>query len=585
MLKFVDKEGDKGYNLMEKRRIFMKNVMKVKDFPYKRYEADSLKKAFEEFKNIATSADNAKDIADAYRKFIDEAEDYMTMASLAYTRYTLNTHDEFYLGEQDYYDEVGPVLGMLFTDAGKLLLDSPYRDELSKMFPETLFMNLECDRKAHSEAAVADEQEENSIVTEYSQLMSQIGVDWNGEKKPISYVRGFMEDGDREVRRKACEAIGLALQGEREKLDDIYDRLVKVRTRIARKMGYKNFVELGYYRMGRIDYNEEMVKTFRKNVLTDLVPVVCKLKEKIAKNLGIDKFMFYDNDVIDGGDPRPYPDAEGILKAAQEMYHEMEPSIGEFMDRMLAAEAFDTLARDGKWGGGYATTFPNYKQPFILANFNGSSGDVDVVTHEFGHTVAMDYSMRIGDNTVGIGSSETAETHSMSMEFLSWPYMDKFFKDPALYEYKHLASSLSFIPYGVIVDEFQHIVYENPDMTPAERDKAYLELEKKYRPYLSYEGIPYLELGTRWQYQMHIYESPFYYIDYCLAQVVALEFLVLSRKDYKKALETYIAHAKRGGTHAFRTLVELTGLKSPFAEGALKEVAEECTKILDELHK
>lgn len=573
------------YNSNKKQEITMEKIMKVKDFPYERADAELVKKAAADFQETAKNATCAKDVADAYRKLIEEAEKYYTMSSLAYTRYTLNTHDEFYLGEQGYYDEINPVLSVLLTDAGNTLLDSPYRSELEKMFPETLFMNLECSRKATSEKTIAEEQEENAIVTEYSQLMSQIPVEWNGEKKTISYVRGFMEDGDREVRRKAAEAIGLALQNEKEKLDGIYDRLVKVRTKIAQKMGYKNYVELGYYRMGRIDYDEGMVKTFRNNVLSDIVPVVCKLKEQIKANLGIDKFMFYDNDVIDGGDPRPYPDAEGILKAAQEMYHEMDPDIGEFMDRMLAAEAFDTLARDGKWGGGYATTFETFKQPFILANFNGSSGDIDVVTHEFGHTIAMDYALRSDDHTVGIGSSETAETHSMSMEFLSWPYMDKFFKDPALYEYKHLASSLSFIPYGVIVDEFQHIVYENPDMTPQERDEAYLVLEKKYRPYLSFEGIPYLELGTRWQYQMHIYESPFYYIDYCLAQVVALEFLVLSRQDYKKALDTYLAHAKRGGKFAFRKLVELTGLRSPFEEGSLKEIADECIKILDELKK
>ena len=561
----------------------MSEIVKCKDLPYKRYEIENLKAAAEEFKRSAANASGAKAVEAAYRKYLAEEEKYYTFASLAYTRYTLNTKDEFYIGEQNYYDEIGPVAASTSTEIGNIILDSPFRAELEKLFPETFFKNLECARRAHNEKTVAGEQEENAIVTEYSMLMSTIEVSWRGEKKPLSFVRGFMDDGDREVRREACCAIGRALGEHKAELDDIYDRLVKVRTRIARDMGYKSFVEVGYNRMGRIDYDEEMVKAFRKNVLTDIVPVVAKLKAQIAANLGITDFRFYDDGATDCGDPKPYPDAEGILLAAKEMYHEMSEFTGKFYDKMLATEAFDTTARDGKWGGGYATTFENYKQAFILANFNGSSGDVDVVTHEFGHTIAFDFAMNREDRSVGIGSNETAETHSMSMEFLAWKFMDKFFRNPDEYKYKHLFDALSFIPYGVIVDEFQHIVYENPDMTPSERDAAYLELEKKYRPYLSFDGIPYLEEGTRWQYQMHIYETPFYYIDYCLAQVVALEFLELSEKNYDEALKRYLEHCKRGGLYPFGKLVTLAGLRSPFEDGALAEVASSVEKILASL--
>lgn len=563
----------------------MQNIIKVKDLPYERYDVKNLEKAVETFESVAATAKNAQQVYDSYQLIIEEKERFETASSLCYTRYTLNTRDEFYLKEQEYYDELGPVAVNLVNRTSDVLLKSRFRDELEEMFPVTFFKNLECDTKSHSKDTVTDEQEENALVTEYSQLMSQIAVDWNGEKKPISYVRGFMENSDRNVRESACEAIGKALEANSNQLDDIYDRLVKVRHRIAKKLGYDNFVQLGYYRMGRIDYDEEDVKRFRKNVLDDIVPVVKELKRKIAKELGIVDFKFYDDFVIDREMPRPFVRGNEILVAAQQMYHEMNKDIGAFMDRMLAAEAFDVESRDGKWGGGYATSFDTFKQPFILANFNGSSGDVDVVTHEFGHAFAFDYYLRRKDHSVSIGSSETAETHSMSMEFLCWRFMNKFFKSPDDYKYKHLTDALSFIPYGVIVDEFQHIVYENPDMTPEQRNSVYLELENKYRPYLSYEGIPYLDKGTRWQFQMHIYEMPFYYIDYCLAQVIALEFLVLSRKDYDKALSTYVEHVKRGGMYPFNTLVKMAGLNSPFGKGALREIATESEKILTEVHK
>ncbi len=557
---------------------------KVNELPYVRFDVKVMEKAIADFKEAEKNATSVDDVMNAREKWLDVVEDYATNASMSYARYSVNTRDEFYKGEQEYYDEVGPILGEYMTDYAKLMWDSRFRSELEKRLPETFYPMVECQMKSFSPEIIPDLQEENALTTKYGQLMSQLTTEWRGEQKNIAYIRGFLEDKDREVRKEAANAIGHALSTVSDELDKIYDDMVHVRDRMAKKLGYKDFIELGYYRMGRIDYNRDMVAVFRDNVRDSLVPVVSGLKRNVADALGIDKMKFYDNDVIEGdGNPRPYPDEQGILNAAQEMYHQMHPEIGEFMDSMREADAFDVRARDGKVGGGYCTTFDKFKQPFILANFNGSSGDVDVMTHEFGHAFAMNYAFYSEDREAGIGSSETAETHSMSMEFFSWKYMDKFFGDVDRYRYTHLTGALTFIPYGVIVDEFQHIVYGNPDLSPSERNKAYLELEKKYRPYLDYDGIEYLEKGTRWQFQGHIYESPFYYIDYCLAQVVALEFLAESEKDYDDALNRYMAHCKRGGQYAFNKLVVLAGLKSPFEDGALDEVAKVSVDILNKV--
>lgn len=561
-------------------------IIKCKALPYKRFELNLIEKALEDFKSAANSAKTADDILLAREKFLAVLEEYSTEDSLANTRYTLNSYDEFYRAEKEYYDNISPTVQGYVNEYCKVLLESPFRAELEKALPKTLFKYYECSIKSHSKEIEEDEREENALVTEYSDLMSKLTTEFRGEKRTVSYIRGFLEDSDGEVRKQAAFAIGNALNSVSEKLDGIYDKLVKVRTRMARKLGYKNFVELGYLRMDRIDYDEEMVKRFRENVASDIVPVVTEIKNHVKNKLNLDKIYFYDNDVTENPvAPVPCVQGSDILESARSMYREMSELTGETMDQMLVAEAFDTEARDGKWGGGYCTSFEKFKQPFILANFNGSSGDIDVVTHEFGHALAEKLSFVYGDKEVGIGSMETAETHSMSMEFFAWKYMDKFFKRPNEYKLKHLEGCLTFIPYGVIVDEFQHIVYENPDMTPQERNKAYMELEKKYRPYMTYEGIPYLENGTRWQFQMHIYESPFYYIDYCLAQVVALEFLEDSQKDYDNALNRYFEHLKRGGMYPFSELVSLAGLKSPFEKGALKEVAKSSLKICESLQK
>lgn len=473
--------------------------MKVSELPYRRVTLEEVSAAMDDIIARIKNASNADEILAAREDYLKIYLEYSTNYSLAYMRYTINTADEFYVAENDYYDEVGPKIQNYMVAYACALLDSPFRAELEEKLSPVLFKSLEVQRKTMSPEIVPDLIEENKLVSEYSKLMAGMEFEFRGEKLPRAALMGYAKSDDRETRSEAYEVLGRTLEQHSEQLDDIYDRMVHVRDRMAKKMGYKNFVELGYCRMGRLCYNEEDVKVFRENVLSDITPVVARLRTENAKRMGIDKFMLYDNDVIvPGGDPRPFGKDE-IFAAAKEMYHAMGSETGAFIDLMLENEAFDVDSRKNKWGGGYCTEFAKYKQPFILANFNGTAGDVDVVTHEAGHALNA---FLIADNRfaleLGCGGMETAETHSMSMEFFAWPYMDKFFGENAgKYRYMHALDALSFIPYGTIVDAFQHIVYENPDMTPAERDAAWLELEHKFRPHISLDGMPYLEKGTR----------------------------------------------------------------------------------------
>ena len=207
------------------------------------------------------------------------------------------------------------------------------------------------------------------------------------------------------------------------------------------------------------------------------------------------------------------------------------------------------------------------------------------MTHEAGHAFNA---FLIADNKfaleIGCGGMETAETHSMSMEFFAWKYIKNFFGENATkYKFMHALGALSFIPYGTIVDYFQHIVYENPEMTPAERNETWKKLCAEFLPHINLEGVPFLEDGRRWQYQMHIYESPFYYIDYCLAQTAAFGFLLASLEDYDDAFARYIRLMKQGGEQYYDLLLEEAKIPSPFKEGALKELAEKVEKMLSEI--
>lgn len=560
--------------------------MTVNEIPYKRYTAEQIAEQTDAIIKRIEGAESAEDLNKAREEYNRISDEAGTACSLANCRFTLNTKDEFYNAEMDYYDNAMPLFSKIDKEYRKAMLDSPLAAEAEKIINPRVFKGFEISLKTFSPDVIEDLQQENALVTRYSKFMGELLFDFESKKMPLSVLRGKLEDDSRDVRRKAAEAIGKTMEANVDTFDEIFDSLVKVRTRIARKLGYKNFVELGYYRMDRVDYDEKMVADFRKSVETDIVPVVAELKERIRSRLGIDKIMYYDDAVsVTGEMPRPIIGSKEIFDNAQKMYDDMSPEIGNFMRRMIDAQAFDVEAREGKWGGGYCTTFPKYKQPFILANFNGTSGDIDVITHEFGHALAADYMFKFSEPDLPVGM-ETHECHSMSMEFLCNKYMEAFFgKNADKYRYKHIVDAISFIPYGVIVDEFQHIVYENPDLTPAERKAEYLKLEKKYRPYLSFDGIPYLELGTRWQYQMHIYESPFYYIDYCLAQCVALGFLVLSRENFDGALEKYLDFVKNTGKVSFEKLVEGAGMKTPFSKDALKEIADKTLEIISKLEE
>ena len=560
--------------------------MKVSELPYKRVSLEEVASVMEDVIPRIKNAKSVDEILKAREDYLKLAVEYYTATALAYMRYSINTADEFYVAENDYYDEVGPAVNNYNVEYASALLDSPFRAQLEKELSPVLFKSMEVQRKSMSRDIVPDMVEENRLVSEYYKLMAGMEFEFRGEKLPRAMLMKYAKSDDRDTRRECYEVLGRGLERHKAQLDDIFDRMVHVRDRMAKKMGYKNFVELGYYRMGRLCYDQDSVKTFRENVLNDVAPVVARLRSENAKRLGISDYKLYDNDVIiPGGDPVPVGGKENIFAAAKEMYHSMGEETGAFIDMMLENEAFDVDARKNKWGGGYCTEFQKYKQPFILSNFNGTSADVDVMTHEAGHALNA---YLIADNRfaieLGCGGMETAETHSMSMEFFAWPYMDKFFgEDADKYRYMHALDSFSFIPYGTIVDAFQHIVYENPDMTPDERDAAWLELERKFRPHISMEGIPYLEKGTRWQYQMHIYESPFYYIDYCLAQTAAFNFLLASLENYDDAFARYLKLSRQGGEKVWTDLLEEAGFASPFAPGALKTLAENVEKVLEKI--
>lgn len=554
--------------------------MKFKDIPYERIDMEEVKKGFEALMKEQKEAKSGQEQFEIHKKAYALRDKVLTQMTICEIRHTGNTVDEFYENENNYYDEKKPEFDDLTLQYSKTLLESPFRDYLEEKIGKVAFKNIELMAKSLDEKLIPLMQEENNLVSTYHKLIASAKIMFNGEELNISMLRKYLTDSDRNIRKEAWSKLSGFFQEKSGELDDIYDKMVKNRTAQAKLMGYSNYVELGYCRMNRNSYDKDMVKNFRDQVKKVFVPLATKVHEARREALGLDSLKFYDNEMyFNNGNPAPIGTPEEILSWGKEMYDDLSPETKEFFDYMYENELFDVLGRKNKQAGGYMTFLPDYKMPFIFANFNGTSSDVDVITHECGHAfqgyVVRDYEVEEHRDI----TMETAEIHSMSMEFFTDRYMEKFFGDRAEdYRKMHLAESVTFIPYGCMVDEFQHIVYENPDMTPDERKAVWMKLESEYRPHMDYADDPFFSKGGFWQRQLHIYASPFYYIDYCLAQTCALQYRIKMDKDYKKAWESYLALCKLSAKEFYEPMLKEVGLDSPFQDGCMKNIVEELTK-------
>ena len=549
--------------------------MKFSEMPYVRPDMDKVKAELNACAEKIRTADSVEAQIAAFDEASELSKDLMTTGSIAYVRNTINTADKFYDAEREFFDQAGPELEESLQAINIALLDSPYRKELEAHYGSLLFKNLEISRRSFKPELIPLMQEESKLEAQYQKLYAGLTVEFDGQTMPLPMLGKFKESPDRAVRRAAFEAEGKVFDANREELDEIYDKLVKNRNAQGRMLGYDNYIQLGYDRLGRNCYGAKELQEFRDQIATDLVPIIAEVKEAQRKRIGVDRLCIYDDKFrFPDGNAKPEGTAEEILAAGKAMYQDLSPETREFIEAMFDGEMFDVLSRDGKAPGGYCTSFPTYKMPFIFSNFNGTSDDVDVLTHEAGHAFAFYRAMHSDINpNLQEPTIEACECHSMSMEFLTQDYHKNFFgKNTAKYELAHCEDSLDFIPYGCMIDEFQHRMYENENLTPEERNAVWEELEHKYRPWLDMDNLPFYGRYSHWQWKLHVYLHPLYYIDYCMAQTVAFQLWTLSLKDKEAAWKKYLAFVDAAGTKTFAELCHSAGLRVPYEQGTIKDI-------------
>lgn len=556
--------------------------MKFNEYVYQRPDFDVIKNDFNELLNGFIHSIDPAEQSNYFKEINKIRLTIDSMSQLSSIRYSINTLDPFYEAENEYWDNQNPLFMELTMQFYHAVLNSKFLHDLKDIYPVTFFQLAENAIKTFKPEIIELLQEENKLVSEYYKLMASAQIEFDGGIYTLSQLTPFTQKPDRMTRKRAFEARTMFLSANESNLDTIYDKLVKVRTNIAHKLGFDNYIPLGYLRMNRLDYDAKMVEFYREQVLEYVVPLAQKLYIKQAHRLDLDTLAYYDLSFeFKTGNPTPKFNPQEMIQIAAQMYQELSLETDEFFKFMVEHELLDLESKKGKQGGGYCTYIPNYASPFIFSNFNQTAGDVEVLTHEAGHAFQVYQSRWVDVPECSFPTYESCEIHSMSMEYLTWPWMDRFFKeDTDKFKYSHLADNVKFLPYGVSVDHFQHEVYAHPEYSTAERKAVWRKLEKMYVPHKDYSENEFLDKGTFWFNQGHIFSTPFYYIDYTLAGVCAMQFWKRAMHNDPNTFEDYLKICNIGGTKSFVNIVKDANLISPFEKECIPSIIKDVEDYL-----
>ena len=558
---------------------------KFSELVYERPDMEQVVNYLRETAQKVRDAKSGEEIMTLMAEYEEQERRLNDLFTIVNIRHTLDTADAFYEKENEWVGETMPTVMPEYLALADTLTVSPYRDYIEERLGKQYFVEIDLQKKSFCPENIPLMQAEAKLTDEYQKIMASCQVEFMGEKRNLYGLQKFFEHEDREVRKKAFQAYSDFYHGHEARLEEIWDELIRVRNEMGRNLGFDNFIPVGYMQQGRTDYGQEDVASFREQVRKVLVPFCEKLYQAQAERLGLDKVYAFDEKMIfPDGNAVPAGDDDFMIRTAQEMYHALSPETAEFIDFMIDHGLMDLKNKPGKASTGYCTILPSLKAPFVFSCFNQTIFDMQVLTHELGHAFAAYRASRIQPvMNYFFSSTDIAEIHSMSMEQFAYPYAEQFFGgDADKFRFAHLQEALTFVPFGVAVDEFQHICYAHPGLTPKERTYEWHKLEEKYMPWRTYDNDEFMERGGYWYHKLHIYLYPFYYINYTLTTMGAMEFKKKYAEDRKTAWKDYLALTDVGGSKSYLEILKLAHLAVPFEDGAVDRAVGYAMKILEE---
>ena len=560
----------------------------MKDFvfstlEYVRPDFEHMGNVWKEATEVVINATSIDEIDEAIRKVDKEYRHVSTMMNIASIRNTLNTTDEFYEAENEYNETTFPTITQYSVEFNKALINSNFAEAINEKYGKELLVSMQREVDSFDPIMVPFMQRESILCNKYQKIMATAKIPFRGENYNLYGIMKFFEDPDREVRRESYKAYSDFYANNEKELETIFDELVKLRTEMGKALGYDTYTPLGYKLQGRSDYGEKEVAAFRKQVLEEIVPLCEKIYAAQSKRIGVEDMKAFDETfVFPDGNAIPAGDDDFMIEEARKMYHDLSPETAEFIDFMIDHKLMDLKNTPNKASTGYMTELLDYDAPYVFSCFNQTIDDMGVLAHELGHAFAGYQAMRhqpLAQYTMC--ATDIAEIHSMAMEQFTYSYAEQFFgKDADKYRFEHLQDAVTFVPFGVAVDEFQHIIYANPELTPKERTYEWHKLEEKYMPWRKYDNDPFFERGGYWYHKLHIFLYPFYYINYTLTTMGAMEFKKRFEEDRETAWADYIKLCNAGGSLNYLSLLKVAGLSVPFEEGSVKNAMSYTKEII-----
>ena len=484
--------------------------------------------------------------------------------------------------------EIQPKIQPYADRLNKRLIENPHTQELD---PRDYFSYLRSVRKRielFRESNIPLFAEASVLGQQYGMISGKMTVEMDGQEYTLQQAAKFLESPDRAVREEVYRKIQTRRGQDKDSLNDLYSKLIEIRNRIGLNAGFSNFRDFKFEDLGRFDYTKEDTFRFHEAVKEYVVPLVNKINEKKRKKLGLDTLRPWDVEAEPAGIKplRPFTNGDDLLTKTIACFNRLNPFFGDCLQTMLKMGRFDLESRKGKAPGGYNCPLAETGAPFIFMNASGQMGDLTTMVHEGGHAIHSFLTHPLKLSAFKEYPMEIAEVASMSMELFSMDHWDLFFEDKndlARAREHQLERVITIFPWIATIDKFQHWIYENPYHTLEERKEKWLEILKEFSSdSVDWRGLEeYREYG--WQKQLHLYEVPFYYIEYGIAQLGALGLWMQYKRNKEKALSHYIQALSLGATRTLPELYDAAGLKFNFAKEQIKQlmdfVGEEMEKI------
>tara|TARA_Y100001970_G_scaffold46609_1_gene58814 strand:- start:1283 stop:2965 length:1683 start_codon:yes stop_codon:yes gene_type:complete len=520
--------------------------------------------------------------------FISDRSDLSEIISEAraklYINMTCHTDDEkIQKSWMDFVENVSPKLSEYSDILNRRIIEHESVSKLPKQY-EILVKGLKTNIEIFREENIPLQTKATKLVTEYNEICGAQMVEYEGEQKTFAQMAIYLENTDREIREKAWKTVAERRFQDNERISEIYDELIKIRHKIAKNAGFEGYQQYMFAAMHRFDYTIDDCLEFHDSIEAVCQPLRLKNDEERREKLGLDKLRPWDMSVDVMGRPplQPFKDVQEMVDGCSRIFHSMSEELGKYFDQLDANDCLDLDSRKGKAPGGYQYYLQKSRMPFIFMNAAGTQRNVETMIHEAGHAFHSFYSGHLELIHERDSPIEFAEVASMSMELLTHPHWEEFYeeKDADRARRNHLEDIIAFMPWMATIDAFQHWIYANPEHTREERAAKWLELGDRFGPEVDMNGFDEIH-KVSWQRQGHLFGVPFYYVEYGIAQLGALQMWQYHRQNTEDALSRYKAGLSLGYTRGLTELFEASGLSLSFSESHVSDLIGEIESALE----